>query len=312
MEKVAKNEVFSNIPSVSAPEHTENFFKFSEYFVILFVLLKKESVMNVLRIFLGLEEISQTKFTSFLFEIIALLFLYWCSLAVTAFCNPTVWAAVIFIYCIVFYISTIFFDTNKIPAITGFSFGLLCTTFTYLLIFVLVGENGDVGLFILGFPFTLLVFHILSRTITKCFVKTSTLTKSCFFIPIIIGCAIAFVAGHEFKKAASTIEKTPVEQYETLPNDFMTEHIVGMHFKYYTKTCIWDGWRPPVHEPLFVLGLWMNKMKDPLQVASLRERVELYIKLYPNKPYKMKCSCNGSTWHTYELDDLWNDLPPAK
>ena len=267
--------------------------------------------MKVIRKFLGLEEISQAKFVSFLFEILALYILYSFSIHVQMFCNPTTWAAIIFIYSIVFYISTIFFDTNKIPAIAGFSFGLLCTTFTYLLIFVLVGEYGGVGLFIIGFPFTLLVFHILSRTIAKSFVKTSTLTKCSFFIPVILGCIIAFGAGYEFKKAALTIEKTPVEQYETLPNDFMTEHIVGMHFKYHTKICLYDGWRPPVHEPLLIMGLWMNNMKDPLQATSLRERVELYIKLYPDKPYKMECGCQGSPLN-YQIDDLWNDLPVVK
>ena len=259
---------------------------------------------KLIKTFLGIEELSDVKFLNVLLEIIALYFLYQRSQEFTAFCYPTAWAAVVFLYCIVFYLATFIFDTAKTPCVTGLSFGLLFTTFTYLLLFI--GE--EIGWLIsLGLPLGLLVFHILSRTIVKSFRKTEKITKYCFFVPIVLGFVIAFIAGQEFKKSATIIEQTPVEQYENLPNDFMTEHIVGMHFKYYTKTCVWDGWRPPVHEPLLVMGLWMNNMKDPLQL-SLRERVELYIKLFPDKPYKMKCSCGA----VYTDDELWDGLPPSK
>ena len=259
---------------------------------------------KLIKKFLGIEELSDVKFLNFLIEFFALFVLYRCSMDVTAFCYPTAWAAVVFIYCIGFYLATFFFDTAKTPCVTGLSFGLLFTTFTYLLLFI--GE--EIGWLIsLGLPLGLLVFHILSRTIVKSFRKTEKITKYSFFVPLVLGFVIAFFAGQEFKKSATTIEQTPVEQYENLPDDFMTEHIVGMHFKYYTKTCVWDGWRPPVHEPLLVMGLWMNNMSDPLQL-SLRERVELYVKLFPDKPYKMKCSCGS----VYTDDDLWDGLPPSK
>lgn len=257
---------------------------------------------------LGLEKI-RTSFLSFLFETSALLILYSFSEGLPLFCIPSAWAAATFIYCITFYLSTIFFDTNRIPITTGLSFGLLITTFTYLIIFTSL-DDGGIGLFIIGLPFTILVFHILARTMRKTFVKTKTITKYCFFIPIMVGFVTVFIAGQEYKKAAATVAKTPIEQYENLPHDFMTEHIVGMHFKYHTKVCIYDGWRPPIHEPLLIMGLWMNGMEDPLQVSSLRERVELYSKLYPNKPYKMKCGCGMKGSYLY--DDLWNDLPPVK
>ncbi len=265
---------------------------------------KTNEMKKLIKKFLGIEELSEAKFLNFLIEFFALFVLYRCSVDVTAFCYPTAWAAVVFIYCIGFYLATFFFDTTKTPYITGLSFGLLFTTFTYLLLFI--GE--EIGWFIsLGLPLGLLVFHILSRTIVKSFRKTDKITKYSFFVPIVLGFVIAFIAGQGFKKSASIIEQTPVEQYKNLPDDFMTEHIVGMHFKYYTKTCVWDGWRPPVHEPLLVMGLWMNNMSDPLQL-SLRERVELYVKLFPDKPYKMKCSCGS----VYTDDDLWDGLPPSK
>lgn len=258
---------------------------------------------KLIKTFLGIEEISNAKFLNFLLEFSALIMLYLCSLHHTAFCNPTPWAAVVFLYCIVFYLATLFFDSAKTPILTGLSFGLLCTTFTYLFIFIATGEFLEIFIFI-GFPLFLLVVHILSRTIVKSFRKTARFTKYSFFIPIILGLVIVCIAGQAFKKSAAIIEQTPREQYENLPDDFMTEHIVGMHFKYYTKTCVYDGWRPPVHEPLLVMGLWMNNMSDPLQL-SLRERVELYIKLFPDKPYKMKCSCGA----VYTDDELWDGLP---
>lgn len=196
---------------------------------------------KLIKKFLGIEELSDVKFLNVLLEIIALYFLYQRSQEFTAFCYPTAWAAVVFLYCIVFYLATFIFDTAKTPVFTGLSFGLSFTTFTYLLIFL---GKAAVLLISLGLPLGLLVFHILSRTIVKSFRKTEKITKYCFFVPIVLGFVIAFIAGQEFKKSATIIEQTPVEQYENLPNDFMTEHIVGMHFKYYTKTCVWDGLPP--------------------------------------------------------------------
>ncbi len=70
----------------------------------------------------------------------------------------------------------------------------------------------------------------------------------------------------------------------------MTEKILGMHFIYHTEFCEFDGWRPPKHEPLLILGRLFNYNKDPLNV-SLEERIEIYRKVFPENKIKFDCSC---------------------
>ena len=65
--------------------------------------------------------------------------------------------------------------------------------------------------------------------------------------------------------------------------------ILGMHFIYHTRFCEFDGWRPPKHEPIMVIGMWLNNRLDPLEV-DLKTRLELYKKFFPDKKYKFDCS----------------------
>ena len=84
----------------------------------------------------------------------------------------------------------------------------------------------------------------------------------------------------------------------------MTEKILGMHFKYHTRFCEFDGWRPPIHEPMLILGLWLNKRADPIEL-NLKQRLELYKKVYPHNKVKFKCSCAYLYRQSYHQDLLW-------
>jgi hypothetical protein len=92
--------------------------------------------------------------------------------------------------------------------------------------------------------------------------------------------------------------------YHQLEKTFMNEKILGMHFIYHTRTTIYDGWRPPVHEPLLIVGMWLNGNKDPLQV-SLETRLRLYKQTFPNRPVKLNCSCAIMESSTYHQDPIW-------
>ncbi|MGV9012559.1 MAG: hypothetical protein ACOH13_08200 [Flavobacteriales bacterium] len=43
-----------------------------------------------------------------------------------------------------------------------------------------------------------------------------------------------------------------------LPRNYMTERMLGMHFKYHLSFCEYDGWRPPLHEPSIVVAVWLT------------------------------------------------------
>ena len=86
----------------------------------------------------------------------------------------------------------------------------------------------------------------------------------------------------------------------------MTERIAGMHFLYHTSFCIYDGWRPPLHDPALVLGMRLNGGKDPLGGLRLEERLELYHSMYPDRPVKVRCACSReSERNGYFTDHLW-------
>lgn len=215
------------------------------------------------------------------------------------------WAAILFSYCLIFYVASYFIDKRKIEIIWGLSSGLFVVVFTYLVFFTLHLNDFILIIIPAGFVFYLYVTHLMGRVLYECFSKGTRKTKIFFFIPIVIGISVMFVTGLKYSTSAKIIEQSKTENYENLPKDFMTEHIVGMHFKYYSEICLYDGWRPPIHEPLLVMGLWMNGMEDPLSQLSLKERLHLYKQVFPEKPYKMKCGCEYGDNQKYNTDELW-------
>jgi len=84
----------------------------------------------------------------------------------------------------------------------------------------------------------------------------------------------------------------------------MTEKILGMHFIYHTRFCEFDGWRPPKHEPILVIGMWLNGREEPLKV-DLKKRIELYKKFFPDNKYKFECSCGYMYSENYHNDEIW-------
>lgn len=89
----------------------------------------------------------------------------------------------------------------------------------------------------------------------------------------------------------------------------MTERIAGMHFLYHTRFCIFDGWRPPLHDPAMVLGMRLNGGRDPLCGMDLGERVAQYHSMYPDRPVLARCACSReSERNGYFSDLLWNTI----
>jgi hypothetical protein len=88
------------------------------------------------------------------------------------------------------------------------------------------------------------------------------------------------------------------------PHAAAVERILGMHFKYHTRELIGiDGWRPPLHDPAMVIGLWSLGRQDPLPLR-LDERIALYRQVFPSRNPQADCVCalgdgegyRGSAW----------------
>jgi hypothetical protein len=159
---------------------------------------------------------------------------------------------------------------------------------------------------LVGFGIILLVPHFFAfQLIRRFFFKTIHKRVKRFFILGIASCfLVSILAGISYKITVSNINKFQESNYTKLDTSFMTEKILGMHFIYHTKICEYDGWRPPIHEPLLVLGMWWNGMKDPLDM-SLEKRLEIYRNIFPNNTVKFECSCALQESTNYHKDKLW-------
>ncbi|MCU0431923.1 MAG: hypothetical protein MUC87_00550 [Bacteroidia bacterium] len=134
---------------------------------------------------------------------------------------------------------------------------------------------------------------------------STTKASRTLFLSAIILCTVAVIfIGQEYRRAVLSIEKFKSGNYTVLEKTFMTEKILGMHFIYHTRYCEYDGWRPPRHEPILVIGMWLNNRYDPLDV-DLKTRLELYKKFFPHNTYKFDCSCGIQYRHDYHNDELW-------
>ncbi len=86
-----------------------------------------------------------------------------------------------------------------------------------------------------------------------------------------------------------------------IPRNYMTERMLGMHFKYHMSFCLYDGWRPPLHDPSIVVAVWLTAVFrsdiDSRGFAPdgyekpLTANIAMYKAVFPGLPARMECSC---------------------
>ncbi|NBV09740.1 MAG: hypothetical protein EBS09_11655 [Flavobacteriia bacterium] len=224
-----------------------------------------------------------------------------------SFCIPTTWAIIVLVICFTNTILYPILEKTGIAPLTSFINGITLFVFIYCVVFL---ENMNLlGLFmiIVGLGLVIFIPHFfIIQLIWKNLVKPKVKTSRYYFLTAIILCIGTVVyIGQEYKKAINSIEKFKESNYTELDRNFMTEKILGMHFIYHTRIeMIYDGWRPPKHEPIMVIGMWMNNRIDPLNV-DLETRLELYKKFFPENKHKFDCSCGIQYSKDYHNDELW-------
>lgn len=126
----------------------------------------------------------------------------------------------------------------------------------------------------------------------------------------LVMCAVFVLwSGLIFRSAANGVRNGEYDKRNP-----MTERILGMHFRYHTRACPFDGWRPPLHDPAMVIGMRLNGDQDPLAPICLEDRVILYHTVFPDRPVMARCACSvESEGYGYFTDNLWKTLsfPPA-
>ena len=126
--------------------------------------------------------------------------------------------------------------------------------------------------------------------------RSNRVGRLCFLAGALLLAPVYWWAARQYDAVvAAATRLSPAQQHDpaalaaVLPHSYMTERVVGMHFRYHTRPeLIYDGWRPPLHDPLIPLNYWRHNYHDPLVGV---DRVQLYRRLFPGRPIKPDCLC---------------------
>jgi len=232
-----------------------------------------------------------------------------CNFLSQAFCIPVPWAVVVIAICFTNTILYPILERTKLAPLTSFINGVSICLFLYCVIFIGAEWTFMAFLFIIvGIGLIIFIPHFfVFQLVLKNLINPAIKTSRYFCLSAIIICmGIVAYIGYDYKKAVDSIEKFKASGYKELDKNFMTEKILGMHFIYHTEYCPYDGWRPPIHEPIMVIGKWFYG--DPLEFRSredLRFRIKLYKEFFPDKKDKYE-NCIFMKNYLYYNDDIWN------
>lgn len=224
-----------------------------------------------------------------------------------AFCRPTTWASILIAIC---FINSVFFPIlikhEKYLPIVSLVNGISFCLFLYCILFLEhLNFLSLIGLFI-GIGFLTYIPHFFAvQILWRGYIKLkSKVGKRYFLLGVTASIVFAIISGILFKQGISDIEDFKSSNYQNLNTTYMTEKILGMEIIYHTAVCEFDGWRPPKHDPILNLGLWLNGSNSLLDI-NLEERKALYEKFFPNRKVKFACSCAFSYQDDYHNDHLW-------
>lgn len=216
------------------------------------------------------------------------------------FCVFVPWAMVVQIICFVNMVTFTWMEKTSLWWFNAFICGISTGVFFYWVIFS--------GILVILFPVSILfIFLLVWRNVKHPVRKQS---RPWYFAGITVCVVFAIVSAILFSTAAQKIRRG---EYNT--KNPMTERILGMHFRYHTRICIFDGWRPPLHDPAMVIGMRLTGDNDPLEGMTLESRLLLYHEVYPSLPVKNHCACSlESAENGYFEDYLWKalDFKPMK
>lgn len=223
-----------------------------------------------------------------------------------AFCIPTPWAVIVLSICFVNTVLYPVLEKTKLAPLTSFINGLSLLVFIYCMLFL--EHMNLLGLVMIPIGVGLVIFiphfFVIQLIYRNTYGPKDRRSRYYFSLAVVLGLGMVFYIGQDYQAAIKSIDRFKETNFQVLDKRFMTEKILGMHFIYHTRYCELDGWRPPKHEPILVLGMWLNKRVDPLKV-DLKTRLALYQKFFPEHPYKFDCSCGIQYRQDYHQDDLW-------
>ena len=210
------------------------------------------------------------------------------------FCMPVVWAAVVQAVSFLNIITFTWLERTRLKGVNALLCGISTGVYAYWCLFL--------GVWVLLMPVP--VWFLLLLVWRNAVHSVSNGVRMWYVAGMLLCVLFAAVCGVAYRMSCRAYQENRVPD-----GNPMTERIAGMHFLYHTRICIYDGWRPPLHDPAMVLGKCLNLGFDPLCGMELEERVALYHSMYPDRPVTAKCACcRESERNGYFSDPLWKTL----
>ncbi len=246
------------------------------------------------------------------------------------FCVPVWWAALFFA---AFFISLLLFPYAKsylLKSVLAIGLGAGVFISLYLSVFLSHPSSGFIGyfvgyiLYLIGILFlglgllAFIPFYYLHH-IYKYFKQAVPIIRYCFVLGLLVPTIITVAYLRPFKSELQKFHNAcgmydrnylyhdkDMQHPELFTANKYTEQFLGIGIKYHTELdFIYDGWRPPVHDPLLNIGLWLYS--DTYYPARQLNRVKYYKRFFPNKDYKVSCLCSYTDdGKTYFDSSYWH------
>jgi hypothetical protein len=233
------------------------------------------------------------------------------------FCRPVLWFLVLLVtISLSFTLFPLFSKYKKAQWILASISSLMAWVYVFGWVFSINGLYNDgllpIGIlyavYLLFFP-SLILFISICRVVklwSKVVLVQLAILHTVTFIFVVSSSIMYQNVANEISNA-KTIEQLQEIKNKNFINNYFTERIIGLHFIYHTRLCVYDGWRPPLLDPIIAMGAITQN--DPLSnknrnlLSDLNYRIKLYETLYPDKSIVKKCACSPKTPSNY-FEDL--------
>lgn len=121
----------------------------------------------------------------------------------------------------------------------------------------------------------------------------SILPSIAFYVGVAFTLKLAMITD---KIDAATSEEEQIAVTQELAQDqvdgYLTELVLGAHWKYHTKLCMYDGYRPPYLDPVLAFAQPVLYNGEQFQPGiPLEDRKELYSQTFPQNETTLACTC---------------------
>lgn len=245
------------------------------------------------------------------------------------FCRPVKWAAIVLVVTIL-PVATHNLYRDRITngnAPVFFLFGIAACVCVYCILFLGFMNLIALPVAFMGLPLALLAYlpHFLLVQILFHRSRSPQLAaRRAFWVGVALCMGVVLFMSAWFRVEHSAVETAIADSDRStyVEPSYMTERMLGLHFKYHTALNLFDGWRPPLHDPLIVTAMWLNYpfMDSPSARAfrknllrygwpflstgpwQIEDRIAAYKRVFPTRPIREDCSCGTRHRRSY-LDD---------